>query len=215
MAAHNKKTGILDLTRGELGTRGSAEQRAVEAAEAARILQLRFRDNAGFQDGFFCNDAPHQRALIRWIRHLRPAIVIANALNDRHPDHRKAAELARDACFLSGLTKIETYWQETVLQHAWRPQYLLHYIQNDYRQPSIVIDTTDFFEQKKQAIQAFRSQFYDPNSTEPTTFISTPWYQDFIAARDRSMGNFIGVPFAEGFEITGPVDLLGLAALLK
>ncbi len=193
-----KKVGIVDFTEGELGSRGDAETRLQEAKQSSQVLGIHARENMGFADGFFHNDKEHQLALINIIRKYQPDIVLANALNDRHPDHGKAAELARSACFLSGLKKIETTINGEK-QVAWRPKNLFYYIQDRYMKPDFVIDITDCWEAKKTAIKAFKSQFFDPDSTEPQTYISTPEFLKFIEARAQEMGHAIGVTYGEGF----------------
>ena len=193
-----KKIGIIDLTRGELGTRGDAVIRAREAAAASKILGIKHRENLGFADGFFQNDKKHQLGIITVIRKYRPAVVFANAITDRHPDHGKAATLVADACFLSGLRKIETSF-EGKKQEAFRPRALYHYIQDRYIKPDFVVDISDFMEKKMKAINAFESQFYDSASVEPATYISSPHFLESIMARASEMGRSIGVRYAEGF----------------
>ena len=198
---HGKKTGVVDLTRGELGSRGTPELRAGEAARAAAILQLDARENLGMADGFFRNDEAHQRLLIRAIRQYRPEIVLANALDDRHPDHGRAGHLIREACFLSGLRKIETVDNDGLAQEHWRPKYVFHYIQDRYASPSFVYDITPVFEQKLNSIRAYSSQFHSTGylSNEPSTYISTPEFLNAIIGRHQMFGKMIGVPYAEGF----------------
>jgi len=159
--AKGNKVGVVDLTHGEMGTRGTPELRLQEAAHAAEILGLSIRENMGFQDIFFKDDTEHQLKLIQVIRKYQPEIVLANAITDRHPDHGKGASLAANACFMSGLTKIET-WQDGVKQAAWRPKFVYHYIQNNYIQPDFIVDISEFWDTKVQSIAAFSSQFYDP-----------------------------------------------------
>lgn len=206
--AKGKKVGIIDLTQGELGTRGSAETRKKEAELAAQIMGLHLRDNMQFADGFFRNDKEHQLALIEKIRTYKPTIVLANAISDRHPDHAKAAELIKDACFLAGLRKIETG------QEAYRPDFLYHYIQDRYIQPDFVVDISDFWEIKKKAILAYGTQFNALTSdNEPQTYISTPEFFDFLEARAKEFGHQIGVKYGEGFTKTrmiGVKDLFDL-----
>ena len=198
--AMGKKAGILDLTRGELGTRGNAELRTTEANTAARILGVEFREQLDFKDGFFANDETHQRAIIQKIRQYQPQIVLCNAISDRHPDHGRSAKLVAEACFYSGLIKVETL-VNGVNQQAWRPKAVYHYIQDNYIHPDFVIDITDFIEIKHKAIFAFSSQFYSPDSKEPETPISG---KEFIEALDAKMalwGRAIGVRYAEGFSV--------------
>jgi bacillithiol biosynthesis deacetylase BshB1 len=199
--ANGKRTGVVDLTRGELGTRGTPELRAEEAARAAQILQLDVRENLGMADGFFRNDEAHQRLLIRAIRKYRPEIVLGNALEDRHPDHGRAGHLIRDACFLSGLRKVETTDESGNAQEHWRPKYIFHYIQDRYIEPSFVYDISPVFEAKVESIRAYSSQFYSSSYTpdEPQTYISSPEFLQAIIGRHQMFGKMIGVPYAEGF----------------
>ncbi len=199
--AKGKKVGIVDFTRGELGTRGTPEIRLAESAEATKILGIQVRENLGLADGFFQNDRESQLKLIEVIRKYQPDIVLANALEDRHPDHGKGAALAIDACFLSGLRKIDTGLP------AWRPKHVYHYIQDRYLEPDFVIDISAHWEKKEAAIRAFRSQFFDPNSTEPASYISSPDFLDFIEARAQEMGHKIGVKYGEGFQSQSPIQL--------
>lgn len=193
-----KKTGVLDLTRGELGTRGSAEIRKEEAAAAAKILQLDIRENLGFADGFFQNDEVHQRQLISAIRTYQPEIVVCNAPEDRHPDHGRSAKLAEDACFLSGLIKIETL-KEGKPQEPWRPKYLFNFIQDRYLEPDFVIDISAVIDQKMDAIKAYGTQFHNPNLNQPQTYISSPEFLEGVFSRSKMFGKMIGVTHAEGF----------------
>ena len=197
--AEGRKVGIVDFTRGELGTRGTAETRDEEAAESAKILGLTARENLKFRDGFFLNDETHQLEVIKMIRKYRPDIVLSNALHDRHPDHGRAGDLANDACFYSGLSKVETSLNGEE-QQAWRPSLVLQYIQDRYMKPDIIIDITPYFEQKIACIQAFKTQFYNPNQEEgPGTYISSPEFFDSIIGRAREMGKSIGTTYGEGF----------------
>lgn len=193
-----KKVGILDLTRGELGTRGSGKIRDKEAAEAAKILGLAVRDNLGFADGFFVNDKQHQLELIKKIRQYQPDIVLANAMHDRHPDHGKAGKLIADACFLAGLVKIPTKLDGKA-QKPWRPKAVYHYIQFLPIEPDFLIDVTGFMDTKVETIRAFKSQFYDPKSKEPETVISSPQFLRNVVERASDLGRIIGVEYAEGF----------------
>ena len=185
--------GIVDLTQGELGTRGSGELRLVEAERAKNILGISARENLGFADGFFLNDREHQLPIIKMIRKYRPEIVLANSVHDRHPDHGKAAQLVADACFLAGLIKIETG------QQAWRPKAVYHYIQDEFIQPDLTVDVTPYFDKKIEAILAYSSQFYNPESDEPDTPISGKDFLEFLKGRAQVMGRPISVRFAEGF----------------
>jgi bacillithiol biosynthesis deacetylase BshB1 len=199
--AQGKKVGIVDFTRGELGTRGTPEIRLAESAAATQILGIHTRENLGLADGFFQNDRESQLKLIDVIRKYQPDIVLANALEDRHPDHGKGAALAIDACFLSGLRKIETGLP------AWRPQHVYHYIQDRYLKPDFVVDISAHWATKEAAIRAFKSQFFDPNSTEPASYISSPDFLAFIEARAQEMGHKIGVKYGEGFQTQGTIQL--------
>lgn len=193
-----KKVGIVDLTRGELGTRGSAEIRDQEAANAAKILGVSVRENLKFADGFFTNDKEHQLEVIKMIRKYQPEIVLCNAVNDRHIDHPKGSKLVSDACFLSGLLKIETTI-EGVNQEKWRPKQVYHYIQWKNIEPDFVIDVSGYMDKKIDAVLAYSSQFYDPKSAEPETPITSKNFTDSINYRARDLGRLIGVDFAEGF----------------
>jgi bacillithiol biosynthesis deacetylase BshB1 len=193
--AAGKKVGIVDFTRGELGTRGTPEIRLQESADATKILGLQARENLGIRDGFFRNDEETQLKLIEVIRKYQPDIVLANALEDRHPDHGKGAQLAIDACFLSGLRQIKTGDLP-----AWRPAQVYHYIQDRYLEPDFVVDISSQWDQKEAAIRAFKSQFFDPNSAEPASYISSPDFLNFIQARAMEMGHKIGVKYGEGFQ---------------
>ncbi len=196
--AAGKKVGIVDFTRGELGTRGTAETRDQEKAESSRILGLHVRENLEMRDGFFRNDEEHQLKIIRMIRKYSPEIVFSNALHDRHPDHGKAGDLVNDALFLAGLPKIKTEIDGKE-QLAFRPRLLFQYIQDRYIQPDILVDISDFWDKKMQCIQAFKTQFYDPDSDEQETYISSPSFLKVIEARSRELGKAIGAEFAEGF----------------
>lgn len=193
--AAGKIVGIVDLTRGELGTRGSAELRDKEAAKSAEILGVELRENMNFKDGFFANDEAHQLELVKIIREYQPEIVLCNAVSDRHPDHPKGSELVSTACFLAGLRKIETG------QKAWRPRMVYHYIQFNNIAPNFVVDVSDYMEQKIDAVKAFSSQFYDPNSDEPETIISSQGFLDSVRYRAADLGRLSGVGYAEGFTV--------------
>jgi N-acetylglucosamine malate deacetylase 1 len=212
--AQGKKVGMIDFTRGELGTRGTAETRTQESAVSSQILGLTLRKNAEFADGFFVNDKAHQLKLMAYIRAYQPEIVLANAIHDRHIDHSRAAKLAIDACFLSGLTKIHTYSEDGKPQQAWRPKALYHYIQDYYIEPHLIVDVSDFWDTKLQAIKAFKTQFYDPNSDEPETPISTLDFIGFLEGRGREMGRMIGVKYGEGFTKATPVGTKNLFDIL-
>jgi len=210
--AAGKKAGIIDFTRGELGTRGTAETRDQEAADSARILGLHARENLGFRDGFFINDEAHKLEVIKMIRKYQPEIILTNALHDRHPDHGRAGDLANDACFLSGLVKISTT-MDGVAQATWRPRLVLQYIQDHYIKPDIIIDITPFIETKIAAIKAFKTQFYNPDVAGPGTYISSPEFFESVMGRAREFGKSIGATYAEGFtsrKLLGVDDLFNL-----
>lgn len=203
IAAHvakGYKVGIVDLTQGEMGTRGTPETRVSEALEAAKILGLSARENLGFKDIYFKDDEFHQMELIKEIRKYQPEIVLANAITDRHPDHGKGSSLATHACFMSGLRKIETQLDGKI-QEAWRPKFVYHYIQNNYIEPDFIVDVSDYWEIKVSSILAFKSQFYDPESKEPASFISSPEFLPFIESRARELGHRIMVKYGEGFTV--------------
>ncbi|WP_028890832.1 bacillithiol biosynthesis deacetylase BshB1 [Tenacibaculum sp. 47A_GOM-205m] len=193
-----KKVGIVDLTRGELGTRGSAELRDKEAANAAGILGVTVRENLGFADGFFKNDKEHQLEVIKMIRKYQPEIVLCNAIDDRHIDHPKGSQLVSDACFLSGLLKIATEL-DGAQQEKWRPKQVYHYIQWKNIEPDFVIDVTGFMDKKISSVMAYSSQFFDPKSSEPETPITSKNFTDSIEYRAKDLGRLIGADYAEGF----------------
>ncbi|MEP5338287.1 MAG: bacillithiol biosynthesis deacetylase BshB1 [Algibacter sp.] len=200
--AAGKKVGILDLTKGELGTRGTAETRANEAANACKILGAAIRENLGFADGFFINDKNHQLEIIKMIRKYRPEIVLCNAVDDRHIDHGKGSQLVSDACFLSGLIKIETTLDdERELQNPWRPRLVYHYIQWKNIEPDLVVDVTGYIDTKMEAVFAYKTQFYDENSKEPETPITSKNFADSIKYRANDLGRLVGVEHAEGFTV--------------
>ncbi len=196
--AKGKKVGIVDLTKGEMGTRGTPEIRMKEADEAAKILGLTARENMGFKDVYFKDDEAHRIELVKIIRKYRPEMVIANAIEDRHPDHGKGSNLATNACFMSGLRKIETTF-EGEAQDPWRPKHVYHFIQNNYIEPDFIVDISDFWETKVKSILAYQSQFFDPDSKEPASFISDPEFLPFIEARARDFGHRILTIYGEGF----------------
>ena len=193
-----KKVGIIDLTRGELGSRGSAEIRDEEAKKGAEILGVAVRENLRFRDGFFVNDEKHQMEIIKMIRKYKPEIVLCNAIEDRHIDHGKGSKLVSDACFLSGLVRIETTLDEKKQKH-WRPKQVYHYIQWKNIEPDFVVDITGFMDKKMDSVLAYSSQFYDPNSKEPITPITSKNFLDSIKYRAEDLGRLVGVDFAEGF----------------
>jgi len=198
--ASGSKVGIIDFTRGELGTRGTVQTRDQEAKDSAQILGISVRENLNFRDGFFKNDEEHQREVIRMIRKYQPEIVLANATYDRHPDHGKGAGLAFEASFYAGLAKIETT-DNGVNQKPWRPKHLYHYIQSQYIQPDFVMDVSDFWETKMKSIRAYKTQFHNPNSNEPETFISSPAFIKFLESRAQELGHAIGATYGEGFTV--------------
>nr|WP_299067601.1 bacillithiol biosynthesis deacetylase BshB1 [uncultured Allomuricauda sp.] len=200
--ARGKKVGIIDLTRGELGTRGSAEIRDKEAEKAANILGVSVRENMEFADGFFVNDKEHQMEVIKMIRKYCPEIVLCNAIDDRHIDHPKGSRLVSDACFLSGLVKIDTRLAgEDQWQEAWRPKKVYHYIQWKNLEPDFAVDVSGFITKKTESILAYSSQFFDPKSDEPETPISSKNFIDSVNYRARDLGRLIGVEHAEGFTV--------------
>ena len=195
-----KKVGILDLTRGELGTRGSAEIREQEAKAAAEILGVKMRHNLEFSDAFFENNTSHQLEIIKIIRKYKPEIVLCNAVEDRHIDHGKGAKLVSDACFLSGLQKIETIMNGNK-QEAWRPKHVFHYIQWKNLKPDFVVDISGYMDKKLESVKAYKSQFYDENNNEPETPISSSNFLDSITYRAQDMGRLINTAHAEGFNV--------------
>lgn len=211
--ALGKICGILDLTRGELGTRGSAELRMQEAAEAAKILGVRFRENLNMADGFFSNDKGHQLQIIKKIRQYQPEIILCNAVSDRHPDHARASQLVSEAAFYSGLRRVETEFNGKT-QEAWRPKAVYHYVQDRQLKPDLVVDITGFEEKKMQAIQAFKSQFYDPNSTEPISPIAVKNFLDVIRGKMAVFGRDISVEYAEGFNVERTIGVNNLFDVL-
>ncbi len=214
-ARNGKATGIVDLTQGELGTRGTIETRYAEAAAAAVILGVKVRENLKFRDGFFRNDEEHQRQLIKVLRRYRPEIVIGNILDDRHPDHGRAGHLIADACFLSGLAKIETTNDDGSLQEKWRPKFVLHYMQDWYHEPDLLVDISDVFEQRMESIKAYTTQFGVMDDLDgPQTYISTPDFLDSVIARARMLGKRIGVKYAEGFITEKKIGIRSLDALV-
>ena len=198
LISEGKKVAILDLTQGELGTRGTNETRAIEAKNAAEILGISARENLKMKDGFLINSEEYQLRIIKAIRTYQPEIVFCNAVDDRHPDHAKAAKLASDACFLSGLIKIETE-ESGKKQEKWRPKQVFHYIQWKNLEPDFVIDISGFLDKKIESCLAYKTQFYDPTSTEPTTPISSKSFLDSITYRAQDLGRLAGVEHAEGF----------------
>lgn len=196
--ALGKKVGIIDLTQGELGTRGSAQLRFKEAEKARQILGAEVRENLGFADGFFKNDKEHQLEIIKILRKYQPDVVLCNAIDDRHIDHPKGSSLVSDACFLSGLIKIQTV-VDGVIQDKWRPKQVYHYIQWKNIEPDFVVDVSDFITTKEKAVLAYSSQFYDPKSNEPETPITSKNFTESVIYRAKDLGRLIGVEYAEGF----------------
>ena len=211
---NGKKTGVIDLTEGELGTRGTAQTRKQEAADAAKILGVDIRENLGMADGFFENNETHQRKIITALRAYRPEIVLCNAVEDRHPDHGRSSKLVADAAFLSGLMKIDTE-QNGKPQTAWRPKYVFSYIQDRMLQPDFVIDISDVFDRKIEAIKAYRTQFHTGDAEGPSTYISTPDFLDSVVYRHKWFGKMIGVRYAEGFRSEKMIGMKNFDALIK
>ncbi|MFY7900530.1 MAG: bacillithiol biosynthesis deacetylase BshB1 [Chitinophagaceae bacterium] len=196
--AEGKKVGIIDLTQGELGTRGTIGTRYTEAANAAKVLGVSVRENLKMADGFFENNEYHQRKVIQAIRRYQPEIVLCNAPEDRHPDHGRSSRLVNEAAFLAGLRKIETIDEEKH-QEAWRPKYVFHYIQDRFLQPNFVVDISDFYAKKIESILCYTTQFNSQDNSEPQTYISSPQFLESVTARAMLLGKRIGVKYAEGF----------------
>ena len=188
-----KKVGIIDLTRGELGTRGSAKSRDAETKVATEIMKVEIRENMNFKDGFFKNDEQHKLALIKKIRQYKPEIVITNAISDRHPDHSRGSRIIVDACFLAGLEKIDTN------QDTWRPRAIYHYIQFNNLTPDLVVDISEQMDLKLKAVKTYKTQFYDPNSDESETIISKKGFLDSVIYRAKDLGRQSNCEYAEGF----------------
>jgi bacillithiol biosynthesis deacetylase BshB1 len=212
--AEGKKVGVIDLTKGELGTRGSISQRLSEAQLASELLGLSIRENLGMADGFFINNKEHQLIIIETIRRFQPSIIFCNAPEDRHPDHGRAASLIEEAAFLSGLEKIKTS-HEGIAQEAWRPTQVFHYIQSRSLTPHFVVDISKHIEKKMESIMAYRSQFYNPNSNEPDTFISSAAFLEFVKGRAKELGQQIGVQYAEGFITQKTLGINSLDAIIQ
>ena len=213
MISQGKTAGIIDLTRGELGTRGSSELRAQEAAKAGEILGLSARENLGLADGFFENNEANQRLVISCIRHYRPDVLIINAPSDRHPDHGRASDLVQTAQFLSGLRRIATT-RDGKEQEPWRPRVVLKYIQFLPLEPSVIVDVTGFLEKKVESCLAYGSQFYDPSSDEPKTAISSQNFLDSIRYRAQDLGRIIGTDAGEGFLMERTPGVAGVFDLI-
>ena len=212
--SEGKKVGIVDLTRGELGTRGSAEIRKTEAANAAKVLGVHVRENIGLADGFFLNDEVHQRKVIMMIRKYQPEIILCNAPEDRHPDHGRSSKLVSDAAFLSGLRKIETEF-DGVNQEAWRPKYVFHYLQDRFLQPHFVVDVSDHMDKKIESILSYTTQFYNPDLDEPQTYISSPDFMESVKARAMMLGKRIGVKYAEGYVSEKMIGVKSMDAFIQ
>ncbi|ULQ54474.1 bacillithiol biosynthesis deacetylase BshB1 [Flavihumibacter fluvii] len=214
---NGKKVGVIDLTQGELGTRGDVTRRYAEAARAGEIMGITVRENLKMRDGFFINDEAHQLLLIRAIRKYQPEIILSNALDDRHPDHGRAGKLIADASFLAGLVKIETRDNDGLPQDRWRPKYILHYIQDRLHEPDLIVDISAVFEQRMMAIEAYTTQFYNPEmeAEGPRTYISTPDFRESVVARARMLGKRIGVRYGEGFTTQKSIGIKTLDALIQ
>ena len=212
---NGKKVGIVDLSKGELGTRGTANQRLEEASAAAKIMGIDYRENLSLADGFFQNDEKHQKVVIASIRKYQPEIIICNAPEDRHPDHGRSASLISDAAFLSGLKKIETI-ADGVVQKEWRPKYVFNYIQDRYLVPNFVIDISPVMDKKIEAIKAYKSQFFNPESTEiDQTYISSPQFLESVIYRAKMFGKMIGVDYAEGYISKKMIGIRNLDAFIQ
>ena len=211
--AMGKKVGILDLSAGELGTRGSGELRLQEAAEAAKILGISVRNNLGMADGFFVNDREHQLEIIKKIREYQPEIILCNAIEDRHPDHARASQLISEACFYSGLRKIGTKMNDEI-QAAWRPKAVYHYIQDRHLKADFVVDVTEFVDKKMESIKAYSSQFYNPDSKEPITPIAVKNFLEVVTAKMALFGRDAGYTYAEGFTVERTIGVNNLCDLI-
>lgn len=211
---NGKKTGVIDLTQGELGTRGTVETRKLEAASASEIMQLDVRENLQMADGFFVNDKAHQIKIITAIRQYRPEIIFCNAPEDRHPDHGRSASLVEDAAFLSGLRKIDTTLNG-ISQEYWRPKYVFNYVQDKYLHPNFVMDISNVMERKLDAIKAYATQFNSPDTKEPQTYISSPDFLESVIYRAKMYGKMIGVKYAEGFISKKMIGFNNFDALIK
>lgn len=211
--AAGQKVGVLDLTHGELGTRGSGPLRLQEAAASAKILGLSCRENLGYADGFFENNKAHVMGIVEILRKYQPNIVLSNAPTDRHPDHGRASKLISDACFYSGLRRIETT-HEGIAQEVWRPKAIYNYIQDRFIEPDFVVDVTPYVETKMESMKAFASQFHDPTSDEPESPLTSANFFEFVRARMSDMGRYIQVDYAEGFLVERPAGVESLSDLI-
>ena len=212
--SEGKKVGIIDLTRGELGTRGSAEIRKTEAANAAEVLGIATRQNLEMADGFFENDEVNKKKVIQAIRRYQPEIVLCNAPEDRHPDHGRSSKLVSDACFLSGLRKIETL-EDGLVQEAWRPKYVFFYLQDRFLQPDFVVDISEHMDKKLASVLSYTTQFYNPELNEPQTYISSPEFLETVKARAMMLGKRIGVKFAEGYISEKMIGIKSFDAIIQ
>ncbi len=213
-AQQGMKVGVVDLTRGELGTRGTPELREQEAQAAAKIMGLEVRENLGLADGFFRNDTMEQMAIITAIRKYQPEIVLANAMDDRHPDHGRAGKLIEDSCFLAGLRKVETL-ADGQPQDAWRPKQVFHFLQDRYHEPDFVVDITPVMERKLEAIRSFSSQFLAPKDHEPQTYISGSGFFDSVIYRAKMLGKMVGVEYAEGYTSAKMIGIRSFADVIS
>ncbi|WP_207493540.1 bacillithiol biosynthesis deacetylase BshB1 [Aridibaculum aurantiacum] len=212
--AQGKKAGIVDLTQGELGTRGTIHTRKEEADNAAKVLGVSVRENLQMADGFFQNDEAHQRRVITIIRKYQPEIILCNAPEDRHPDHGRSSQLVSDAAFLSGLRKIETF-VDGKPQEAWRPKYVFHYLQDRFLQPDFVFDISEYHDQKIESVLCYKTQFHNPDLNEPQTYISSPEFLDAVKARAMMLGKRIGVKFAEGYISSKMIGINSFDAIIQ
>jgi bacillithiol biosynthesis deacetylase BshB1 len=212
--SNGKKVGIIDLTEGELGTRGTIQTRYKEAEASSKILGIHVRENLKMSDGFFKNDKEHQLQIIQILRKYQPEIVLSNAPEDRHPDHGRGAALLEESCFLSGLRKIETFYNN-VPQVQWRPKYVFQYIQDRFLQPNFVVDISSVHDKKIESIKAFSTQFHNPDLDAPQTYISSPNFLDGVIYRSKMMGKMIGVAYAEGFISKKMIGFKNLDALIQ
>jgi bacillithiol biosynthesis deacetylase BshB1 len=210
----NNKVGIIDLTRGELGTRGTPEIRATESIASTKLMGIHARETLSMEDGLFEINSINKIEIIKKIRKYQPEIVLANAISDRHPDHGRASQLISESCFLSGLIKVKTIGDDNESQNSWKPKAVYHYIQDRYIKPDFVIDVSQFMEKKIEVIKSFKSQFYNPDSDEPETPISTKDFMDFLLARSIEFGRIINVQYAEGYTTERPVGLESLFDLI-
>ena len=208
-----KKVGMVDFTKGELGTRGNPEIRMQEARQAAEILGLSVRENLAFEDIYFKNDKEHQLEIVKMIRKFQPEIVLANAVEDRHPDHPRASQLVVQSCFMAGLKMIGTKL-DGATQSAWRPGAIYHYIQSNFIKPDVIVDVSEHWEQRMASVRAFKSQFFDPNSKEPETFISSAQFMELLVARATEFGKSIGVKYGEGFTVDKNIGVSSLFDLI-